>query len=484
MKHKHIEIFFVLIISFLIPLYLPAQKKELDNSAAPLKKIVVSENKRFLQYEDGSPFFWLGDTAWMLFEKLTREEVKLYIKDRKQKGFNVIQCMVISKLPLVNIYGDSAFSLSDPTQPFIKPGNNFNNKNEYDYWDHVDYIINEAEKSGIRVALVTIWGNVVKQNSFSTGQIEKYIKWLVNRYGNYSNIIWMNGGDIKGNIKPEIWKTIGTTLKANDSNHIITFHPFGRTQSSTWFYAETWLDLNMFQSGHRRYDQKKGDGEENWKGEDNWRYVVEDYALNPGKPTLDGEPSYENIPQGLHDTTQPYWKSADCRRYAYWSVMAGACGHTYGDNSIMQFYKPADKKPAYGPRNFWNDALNDSGSGQMKFVPELVLSRPYFERRFDSTLITDQGTRYDFVITAKGASYVFAYTYTGRPFSIRLGVITGKVLDAWWYNPRNGEAIEIGKIKNSGSIQFTPPGKTFPGNDWVLVLDDDSAGFKKPGRNI
>jgi hypothetical protein len=99
----------------------------------------------------------------------------------------------------------------------------------------------------------------------------------------------------------------------------------------------------MFQSGHRRYGQRKGDGdysESDENEEDNWRYVAATRTLTPLKPVLDGEPSYEGIPQGLHDVTQPRWQAADCRRYAYWSVFAGACGHTYGNNSIMQFYRP------------------------------------------------------------------------------------------------------------------------------------------------
>ena len=98
-----------------------------------------------------------------------------------------------------------------------------------------------------------------------------------------------------------------------------------------------WLDFNMFQSGHRRYDQDDTPGA---KGEANWRYVNEDYAKEPPKPTLDGEPSYENIPQGLHDPKQPYWTDMECRRYAYWSVFAGSAGHTYGNNAVMQMHKP------------------------------------------------------------------------------------------------------------------------------------------------
>jgi|ERR1035437_8009132 hypothetical protein len=72
-------------------------------------RIVISENHHFLQYKNGEPFFWLGDIGWFLFSKLTREEVKVYLKNRKEKGFNVIQCMVIPSIPLSNIYDDSAF---------------------------------------------------------------------------------------------------------------------------------------------------------------------------------------------------------------------------------------------------------------------------------------------------------------------------------------------------------------------------------------
>ncbi len=54
-------------------------------------KLKVSENKRFLQHEDGTPFFYLGDTAWELFHRLDKEESGKYLEDRAGKGFNVIQ---------------------------------------------------------------------------------------------------------------------------------------------------------------------------------------------------------------------------------------------------------------------------------------------------------------------------------------------------------------------------------------------------------
>ena len=40
----------------------------------------------------------------------------------------------------------------------------------------------------------------------------------------------------------------------------------------------------------------------------------------------------------LHDPAQPRWRDCDVRRYGYWSVFAGSCGHTYGHNNICLLY--------------------------------------------------------------------------------------------------------------------------------------------------
>jgi hypothetical protein len=46
-------------------------------------KIVVSPNGHYLMTENGKPFFWLGDTGWLLFLKLNREEADQYLEDRR-----------------------------------------------------------------------------------------------------------------------------------------------------------------------------------------------------------------------------------------------------------------------------------------------------------------------------------------------------------------------------------------------------------------
>ncbi len=85
---------------------------------AQLPLLKISANKRFFQTADGKPFFWLGDTGWLLFIKCKREDAIKYLDDRKQKGFNVIQVMLIHDVKLaVNAYGDSSIHNGDVSKP-------------------------------------------------------------------------------------------------------------------------------------------------------------------------------------------------------------------------------------------------------------------------------------------------------------------------------------------------------------------------------
>jgi hypothetical protein len=359
--------------------------------------------------------------------------------------------------------------MGDISIPKITEGSSFENSDEYDYWDHVDFIIDLAEKKGIYMALVPVWGSNVRGGKVSINQAEKYADWLAKRYANKTNIIWLNGGDTKGSSNTAIWNRIGERIRKKAPNHLITFHPFGRTKSSSWFHEEDWLDFNMFQSGHRRYDQEDT---EFAYGQDNWKYVREDYSLTPIKPTIDGEPSYEGIPQGLHDPSEPFWNANDVRRYAYWSVFAGAFGFTYGHSAVMQMHKPGNPSPSYGVREYWTEALNATGATQMKYLKNLMLSKPFFTRIPDQSLIAgEQGERYNYQMATRGNDYAFIYTYNGRNIKATMGKIEGSKIKASWYNPRNGQRMIIGEFENSGSRTFNPPGEIQDGLDWVLIME-------------
>ncbi|EHQ30806.1 glycoside hydrolase family 140 protein [Mucilaginibacter paludis] len=435
-------------------------------------RLKISANKRYFTTSDGKPFFWLGDTGWLLFSKLNREEADKYLEDRRAKGFNVIQVMVLHTLGVVNAYGDSALIHKNVATPLVTARSSFDDKTQYDYWDHVDYIVDKAAEKGIYIAMVPVWGSNVKSGGVNQHQAKVYAEFLAKRYKNRPNIIWMNGGDIPGSDSIKVWKTIGNTLHQFDPTHLITFHPRGRTQSSKWFHHENWLTFNCFQSGHRDYKQDTSKVDLKY-GEDNWKYINSDYRKLPTKPTFDAEPSYEGIPHGLHDTLAARWTDADVRRYAYWSVFAGGCGYTYGNNSVMQMHRPTDKNASYGAKAAWYDAINDPGASQMGYLKNLMLSRSYFDRVPDQSIIVaaKQGKRYNYLIATKGKDYVFIYTYNGRSINVNLGKIAGDKVKASWFNPRNGEIKAIGTFANTGTKAFKSPGAVANGNDWVLILD-------------
>ena len=107
-----------------------------------------------------------------------------------------------------------------------------------------------------------------------------------------------------------MWDALARTIKSIDKNHLMTFHPRGRTTSARWFNNREWLDFNMFQSGHRRYGQRMGNKDypipDNTE-ENNWMYVDSAWSYKQIKPVIDGKPNYEDIPQGLHDAHEPRW---------------------------------------------------------------------------------------------------------------------------------------------------------------------------------
>lgn len=400
-------------------------------------------------------------------ERLNRDEVRFYLQKCKQAGYNVVQVQTINAVPAMNVYGK--YSMVDG---FVC--NKADHSNEYGYWEHMDYIIKIAEENGIYVGLVCIWGGLVKGGLMNVEQAKSYGKFLAERYKNAPNIVWIIGGDIRGDIKTEVWETLAYAIKSIDRNHLMTFHPFGRTVSTTWFNNADWLDFNMFQSGHRRYGQRKGDGDytiQDNTEEDNWRFVEYSLSQKPLKPVLDAEPSYEDIPQGLHDIREPRWTATDVRRYAYWSVFAGACGHTYGNNNIMQFYRPG-LLPSYGANRAWWHALEDAGFNQMQYLKNLILAFPYFERIPDQTIISGQnGERYDRVIATRGEDYLLVYNHTGCPMEIDLDKISGEKKNVWWYSPKNGSLKYVGEY-DSKITRFYSDTSYARDSDRVLIAVD------------
>jgi len=256
----------------------------------------------------------------------------------------------------------------------------------------------------------------------------------------------------------------------------MTYHPRGRYTSAKWWSEAPWIDFHTFQSGHRKYGQRMGNADypipDNTE-EDNWMYVDSTWAYKPIKPVLDAEPSYEDIPMGLHDKNEPHWQACDVRRYAYWSVFAGSCGHTYGHNAIMQMLKPG-YPTSYGDAGdvkTWYQALNDPGFQQMKFLQQLILSFPYFERVPDQSIIVENGTKYDRLIATRGTDYLLVYNYTSRDMKLDLTKISGTKKHVWWMNAGTGILRYLGEY-DSKMLTFRPHKTGFGIEDGVLIAID------------
>ena len=426
-------------------------------------RLKVSENQRFLQFENGEPFFWLGETAWLMPERLNRDEVRYYLQTCQEAGYNMVQVQVVNGVPTYNVYGQKSLSIADDGHWQMNEG----------YWEHMDYIISQAEQCGIYVGIVCIWGGLVKAGLMNVEQAKAYGTFLANRYKNCPNIIWIIGGDIEGDIKPDVWEMLATTIKSIDSHHLMTYHPRGRHTSAQWWSKASWIDFHTFQSGHRRYGQRMGSKDypipDNTE-EDCWMYVDSTWAYKPQKPVLDDEPIYEGIPQGLHGADEPLWEAADVRRYAYWSVFAGSCGHTYGNNAIMQFYREG-YPPAYHCKKSWTEALHDPGFNQMKYLKRLMLSLPYFERVPDQSIVMDNGMQYDRLAATRGKSYLMVYNYTSRSMKVDLNKISGEKKRIWWMDAATGGLTYLGEY-DSKVLTFRPHKTRQDVEDGVLIAID------------
>jgi len=450
-------------------------------SAMPLNgktwDLKVSENQRFLLYADGTPFFWLGDTGWLLPQRLNQDESASYLSRASKVGFNVVQVQVLNGVPCVNAYGQYSNNPKDPWNFSCFDSNPLT----VNYWENLDYIIRQAERQNIYIGMVCIWGGLVKNGSIDVKGAKAYGKFLAERYKDFPNIIWIIGGDIQGDIKSEVWTALAETIKSIDNKHLMTYHPRGRYTSAKWWSKAEWLDFHMYQSGHRSYGQRMGNKDypipDNTE-EDCWMYVDSTWAYKPIKPVLDGEPSYEDIPQGLHFPEGPRWKAEDVRRYAYWDVFAGACGHTYGHNAIMQMVKPGVAVAYASTSKYWYEAQEDEGYQQMKYVKALMLSFPFVERVPDQQIIaSDNGTRYDRLIATRGNDYLLVYNYTTRNMNVDLTKISGRKKMVWWMDASSGNLTCLGKY-DSRVCAFRPPLNGELGvHDGVLIAVDASKSY-------
>jgi len=425
----------------------------------------VADDRRHLVTENGEPFFWMGDTAWELFHRLSREEAEQYLDCRAEQGFTVLQAVALAELSGItvpNAHGrlplrQNAQGQWDPTLPDlnVEPGG-------ASYWDHVDRIVDMAAERGIYIGMLPTWGDKYNRmwgegpEIFTAENAEIYGNWIGRRYRGRANIIWILGGDrpLLTRRHFDIIQAMACGIRNGDEGrHLITFHPSGGRSSSGPLHEEIWLDFNMIQSGHGR-DQFC-----------NWTFIDKDRALSPIKPTLDGEPRYEDHPIDFNPKNG-YFDATDARTGLWWATLAGGLGVTYGHHAIWSMR--TEPEP-YWPLT-WRQALRRPCAQQVRHLRNLMLSRPLVGLEPDETLLAGQYEGANHIAASRGEKHAFLYTPNGLEVKARLGVLAGTQVKVSWYNPRTGETTEVGVIANEGEKGFRPE-TSGRGEDWVLVMD-------------
>jgi len=458
----------------------------------------VSENKHYLATMDGEIIFLNGDTGWNLARLLSREDAEHYVKVRKEQSFNLLGISAIHSNDPTNLYGDVPFEKTegrwDPAKPVLTKGKNPGNRKQYDYWDHLDYILELSEEYNLYVALVLCFndwvagsGNGARRSHivFNVDNAYEYGYFIGDRYRDKTNILWMMGGDrsaVYGEFDyTEVYRAMAEgcadgikSEKSHNSKYdmegiLMSYHPQKKNpNSSLWFHEDDWLIFNSVQACP--FDQEK--------------LIGADYQRIPVKPTWLFEGRYEHY-------THAY-KPWHIRFQAYLSVFAGGFGHLYGSEAIWDF------DPTWKTDIHWDGGLH------MKYLSYILtegLDRASFGDLIpDTTLLENKDlgrtsiqcwntksldAPYSNRIAAMATedyTTVLVYSADGSTIELRNELLPA-LYNAYWYDPRSGRFSEKKEINHKQALVedyielrddtliIDLPGEPGSDNDWVLLLE-------------
>ncbi len=448
-------------------------------------RLTVAPDGSRLQHADGTPFDWLGETAWALHQNLPRGDVVAFLDDCVANRFTVIQLMSVNKWALrdwKNHNGDEPY-LDDTAWRLNPP-----------YWRHLGWVIDEAAARGLHVLLVygspgravSDHGPIVR----NAAEAYAYGRALGECFADKPNLIWSSGIDVNPDdaqrISPmgiEGWHAMAKgvfhgvtgTAEPGDpadwSAALMTYHTAGARTSSKWFHEAAWLSFNAAQIGLPPTDELI-------------RTFMEDRARRPAKPVVNVEPWYEACDWGKSPVNDH-----EMRVQAYHSLLAGACGFTYGHHNIYGFDSPVSAADG-DERNQWRSwrtRLDAPGRLQMRHLraimaelagrrcepmPELLTQGP------NDSLITNVLTERIAAAASADRKWFCVYSPKCRTFSVNLALVKGDQVKASWFNPRSGEPMVAGAFTTSGEQAFRPMGEPAENHDWLLILESCPTGSR------
>ncbi len=427
-------------------------------------RLKISQNRRYLEHLDGTPFFWLGDTWWMgLCKRLSwPTDFKILTADRVAKGFTVIQIVA-------GLYPDMP--------PFDERGANeagfpwekdFVCINPY-YFDMADLRIEWLVRSGLVPCIVGCWGYFLPWMGID--KMKKHWRYLIARYGAYP-VVWCLAGEATmpyylsetkqedSQIQKRGWTEIAKYVRETDSFHNpITIHPtrYGREEIEN----PELIDFEMLQTGHNSH----------LSFPDTIQALKVSLEKEPRMPVLVGEACYEGILEASREEIQ---------RLLFWGCMlSGAAGHTYGANGVWQVntrekpFGPSPHGSSWGDIP-WEDAYRLPGSRHLGIGKKLLERYPWWKIEPHQEWIETPSSNKDkyFLPYAAGIPGKLRIIYFSPflPLTKIKKLEPGVTYSAFLFNPSTGEETPLGKVvpDKNGDWQIpTPP--VF--RDWILVME-------------
>ena len=427
----------------------------------------LSKNRHHFVHTDGTPFFWLADTAWngpLLSEE---EEWRHYLKERVRQGFTGV--MWVATQWLAAPQGDREGRRAFEGHERISLDLDFFRRLEGKH----DAIINVGLLSVPVLLWTAVWnrpedspGNVLPED-----QAVRLARYMVARWG-ADPVAWClpGDGDYQGE-HAERWRRIGRAVFSNISHAPVTLHP----NAQQWignFKNEPWLDFIGYQSGHGDSDEwnawlLSGPPAKGWRDE-------------PSHPVVNLEPPYEN--HLAYHSKEPF-DAHKVRRALYWSLLnAPTAGVTYGGHGVWGWddgSAPPTAHPNTGTPLPWREALNMPAAEEVKHLYELFTSIQWWTLLPAPELLAEQpgeGNTSRFVTASRSAKGGVAVLYlpTETPVRVAAAYLTqyvGDKLDSRWFNPRNGDYSRAESRAEARDQLFSPP----EGGDWVLLLQSSSS---------
>ena len=448
MKAKSIAL--LVYISLFTACTLKIQKSEISEEKKPdifsKGNLKISLNNRFIQFEDGTPFFWLGDTAWTIFHRLNIDEADEYFKDRSSKGFTLVQSSILGVGAIQGL--GTSHNIVNGEKPLIE--DNPEKPNEA-FFKHVDNVIKKAETYGLFVGLLPAWGEYVcpawhdGPKIFDKDNAKIYGVWLGNRYKDNPNIIWIIGGDRTGDHcgsdDIEIWRSLAYGIKSVDSNHLMTYHPCGKHSSSETFHSDTWLDFNMYESTKAT--------------ESITEMTKTDYDKeSPIKPVVNGEPYYYG--------SAPPEEDRIMRSQSYWTILSGGAGFTFGQKFVWGLCKNDNfNNGFYDCDEYWYNYMDTNGTKWIQYFKNIFTSFEWWNLiPNQSIILSGEGSGNN-----KKSSAMFIkedrmiiYFATNSEAKIDLSKITvSNLLSSYWWNPKDQSKTSSVNIDNKTDITLSPP---------------------------